>query len=121
MYCTKCGTLNNDSASTCINCGISLMQMKSLLQQPAVKIPTYLIPSILATLLCCMPLGIPAIYFAAQVNLRIAMGDIEGAKATSRNAKIWFWITLAAGLIFVTAQLVVALLSLGMISQSLSK
>lgn len=118
MYCTKCGALNDDKASSCINCGTSMQQIKSSLQQPTVKIPTYLIPSILATLLCCMPLGIPAIYFAAQVNLKIAMGDIEGAKATSRNAKIWFWITVAAGLTFVIAQLIVAFLFLGIMSES---
>src|SRR5438046_3002438 len=39
-------------------------------------IPNYLIQAILCTILCCPPFGIPAIVFAAQVNGRVARGDI---------------------------------------------
>lgn len=111
MYCTKCGSLNDDKAITCTNCGTTLKKPPSP-QQPSVKIPTYLIPAILATLLCCVPLGIPAIYFAAQVNLKIAMGDLEGAKATSNKAKIWFWVSFGVGLIVGIAYFTIVFLGL---------
>lgn len=111
MYCTKCGALNDDKAIACASCGAALKKPFSP-QQPPVRIPTYLIPAILATLFCCVPLGIPAIYFAAQVNLKIAMGDLEGAKATSKKAKIWFWVSFAVGLIVGVAYFAVVFLGL---------
>ena len=35
-------------------------------------IPNYRIPSILVTIFCCLPLGIAAIIFAAQVDGKVA-------------------------------------------------
>jgi len=64
----------------------------------AQKIPNYLAQSILVTLLCCLPLGIPAIVFAAQVNGKVAVGDVEGALNSSRKAKMWCWWALGLGL-----------------------
>jgi hypothetical protein len=62
-------------------------------------IPNYLVQSILVTLCCCMPLGIVAIIFAAQVNQKLAAGDVAGAQEASRNAKKFCLIALVAGLI----------------------
>lgn len=62
--------------------------------------PNYLVWAILSTVLCCLPLGIASIVFAAQVNSKWAMGDIAGAQASSEKAKkfaIWSaiaWIPL---------------------------
>jgi hypothetical protein len=42
--------------------------------------------------------GIPAIVYAAQVNGKLQAGDIAGAQAASKNAKMWCWISLGAGL-----------------------
>jgi hypothetical protein len=42
--------------------------------------------------LCCPPLGIASIIFAAQVNGKYASGDVAGAQASSEKAKkfaIW--------------------------------
>jgi len=62
----------------------------------AEQIPNYLIQSILVTLCCCLPLGIVAIIFAAQVNQKLAAGDVAGAREASVNARkfvmIAFWI-----------------------------
>ncbi|HPQ41635.1 MAG TPA: CD225/dispanin family protein [bacterium] len=63
-------------------------------------ISNYLVPSILVTLFCCLPLGIPAIVFAAQVNGKVQAGDIQGAQESSRKAKMFCWISFAAGLVF---------------------
>ena len=57
-------------------------------------------PAILVTLCCCVPLGIPAIYFAAQVDPRLAGGDIAGAEEASRKALMWCWISFGCGAVF---------------------
>lgn len=61
-------------------------------------IPNYLVQAILVTIFCCLPLGIPAIVFAAQVNGKLSAGDITGAQDSSRKAKMWCWITFGVGL-----------------------
>jgi hypothetical protein len=65
---------------------------------PAVYVPNYLVFAILATVLCCLPTGIAAIVYAAQVNGKLQAGDIAGAQAASKNARMWCWISLGAGL-----------------------
>lgn len=59
-------------------------------------IPNYLVQSILVTLCCCLPLGVVAIIFAAQVNSKLAAGDVAGAREASANARkfvmIGFWV-----------------------------
>ena len=63
------------------------------------QIPNYLVPAILVTLFCCVPFGIISIVYAAQVNGKVALGDIEGALRTSRSAKKWAWISFGVGLV----------------------
>ena len=62
------------------------------------KVPNYLIPAILSAL-CCFPLGIISIVFAAQVNGKVAAGDITGALDSSRKAKLFSYIFLGIGLL----------------------
>jgi hypothetical protein len=45
--------------------------------------------AILATLFCCLPLGIVSIVFAAQVDSKYTSGDLVGAQRASENAKKW--------------------------------
>jgi hypothetical protein len=61
-------------------------------------IPNYLVQSILVTLCCCMPLGIVAIVFAAQVNSKLAVGDVMGAREASAKAKLFTWIAFGLGI-----------------------
>jgi len=63
------------------------------------KVPNYLVQSILVTLCCCLPLGIVAIVYAAQVNSKFSAGDIVGAQESSSKAKMWCWISFGLGLI----------------------
>ncbi|MFL6100653.1 MAG: CD225/dispanin family protein [Actinomycetales bacterium] len=49
--------------------------------------PNYLVWAILSTVLCCLPLGVASIVFAAQVNNKWAMGDVAGAQVASRRAR----------------------------------
>ncbi|MDR0754014.1 MAG: CD225/dispanin family protein [Prevotellaceae bacterium] len=65
---------------------------------------TWLLESILTTLLCCLPFGIVGIVNAAKVESRFYAGDIEGAERYSREAKKWtlvsFWIGLGVFVIY---------------------
>jgi hypothetical protein len=65
---------------------------------PPQRVPNYLVQSILCTLCCCLPAGIAAIVYAAQVNSKQSAGDYQGALAASKNAKMWCWISFGVGL-----------------------
>ncbi|MES2439429.1 MAG: CD225/dispanin family protein [Verrucomicrobiota bacterium] len=53
------------------------------------NIPNYLWQSIVVTIFCCWPFGIPAIVYAAKVDGLKARGDIAGAMSASKSAKMW--------------------------------
>ena len=61
-------------------------------------IPNYLAQSILVTVLCCMPFGIPAIIFSSKVDGMVARGDIAGALEASKKAKTWSWVSFGCGI-----------------------
>lgn len=63
------------------------------------EIPNYLIPAIVATIFCCIPVGIVSIIFATQVNSKLAAGDTAGAMEASQKAKKFMFITIGAGLL----------------------
>jgi hypothetical protein len=63
------------------------------------EIPSYLWQSIVVTILCCWPFGIPAIVFAAKVDGLKRTGDLQGARAASDAAKMWCWISFGLGLV----------------------
>ena len=96
MYCKKCGSPNEDNAWKCVKCGEPLQAPPA--GGPAPSIPNYLVPAILVTVFCCLPGGIAAIVYAAQVNGKIAAGDIAGAQDSSKKAKMWSLISAGVGL-----------------------
>lgn len=65
---------------------------------PPAKPANNLVGSILVTLFCCLPLGIPAIVFAAQVDSKYAAGDYDGAARAAATSKTWMWWSLGIGL-----------------------
>lgn len=67
--------------------------------QPRQHVPTYLVPAIFSTICCCLPVGIVAIIFAAQVNTKLQAGDMPGALEASRKAQTWFWVAVVLGLL----------------------
>jgi hypothetical protein len=120
VNCPNCGSSNLDNASICANCGRPLNAAPAPpsppaqtsytpppprpsygAPPPAAPIPNYLIQSILVTLCCCIPLGVVAIIFAAQVNSKLAAGDIAGAREASANAKKFCWIGFIVGLVVI--------------------
>ncbi len=62
------------------------------------NVPNYLVPAILSVF-CCWPLAIVAIIFAAQVNGKVASGDIAGAMEASKKAKMFSFIAIGIGLV----------------------
>ena len=60
-------------------------------------VPNYLVLSIIS-LFCCLPLGIVAVIFAAQVNNKVAAGDTAGALNSSKKAKMFSFISIGLGL-----------------------
>ena len=62
-------------------------------------VPNYLVPAILATIFCCLPLGVVSIIFATQVNSKIAAGDTAGAVEASGKAQMFMMIAVVAGLL----------------------
>lgn len=98
MYCRHCGARNEDDAYECAQCGETLRDI-DVRRAPAQEIPNYLAPAILTTLFCCLPLGIVAIVYAAQVNGKVAAGDYQGAMDASSNAKTWTWLSFGLGLV----------------------
>jgi hypothetical protein len=69
-----------------------------------------LVWAILATLFCCLPTGIVAIVYAAQVDSKVSAGDIAGARDSARNAAIWSWVSLGLGVVFVLGYLALVVL-----------
>ena len=114
MHCPNCGNSNPDDAIYCTNCGQRLVQPPPLPRQqpPQYGVPTYSLPpgpvyehipnylvqAILVTIFCCLPAGIVSIVFAAQVNGKVARGDLTGARSDSQKAKKWAWISFGLGL-----------------------
>lgn len=60
----------------------------------------YLIWAIIATICCCIPSGIVAIFYAAKVSPTYYRGDYMGALDASSKAQLWIIISIVAGLIW---------------------
>lgn len=121
MFCPQCGASNADNAAICTQCGRTLqagaatpLPVTGTVIPPGTTVENYLVFAILTTVLCCLPAGIPAIVYAAQVNGKLLQGDLAGAQAASNNAKMWCWISLALGLGWVGV--VIVLMMLGVLS-----
>lgn len=119
MYCRKCGCRNDDNNYKCVRCDEILQQEgtptppitvpDNLIQSIPAKgqarygcpstVPNYLVQSILVTVCCCLPFGIPAIIYAAQVNGKLQAGDVNGAIDSSKKALMWIWISFGLGIV----------------------
>jgi hypothetical protein len=74
------------------------------------NIPNYLWQAIAVTVLCCLPLGIPAIVYAAKINALVASGQIDAAKEASAKAKMWCWISFGLGIVTTLASIIMNVL-----------
>ena len=111
MYCTSCGSQNDENARFCKDCGKPMAGSTPSAERfdpeppsdmpgppPTAHVPTYLVPAILVTIFCCLPFGIVSIVYAAQVNEKLGAGDVAGAMRASNNANTWMWVAFGVGL-----------------------
>lgn len=73
------------------------------------EIPNHLVKAILVTLFCCLPFGVIAIVFAAQVNTQLQAGKYDEAQKLSQQANMWGNIGLGCGLVGIALYFVVML------------
>ena len=100
MYCSKCGTQNDDNAVQCVQCGAAIQQIQPAGDPSGQQVSSHLAPAILVTIFCCLPLGIVAIVYAAKVNGKLKADDYSGALDASKKAKTWCWVAFGIGLAF---------------------
>jgi len=116
VFCRRCGTELPDAAVQCPTCGEHVVPAGAQYDQPAQpgspgsqprqpppqaaspSPPNYLVWAILSTLFCCLPFGVVAIVYAAQVEGKWFRGDYEGSLQASKNARVWCWVSFAVGL-----------------------
>ena len=112
MYCPNCGEENVDEAKFCKGCGKPMHGTPPTEVEPEPErygtseslgplpeMPNHLVWAILVTIFCCLPFGIVSIVYAAQVNGKVAAGNIDAARLASDNAKMWAWISFGVGLV----------------------
>ena len=78
---------------------------------PNTPVPNYLWQSIVVTILCCWPFGIPAIVYAAKVDGLVARGQIGDAWEASNKAKMWAWISVAGWAVFIVGYVLIIVMS----------
>lgn len=76
-----------------------------------------LVWSILATVFCCLPLGIVAIIKSAEVNSKWNSGDFAGAQASAADASKFIKWSVIAGVVIAVLYLVF-IVGLGALSAS---
>lgn len=84
--------------------------VQSIAAQPEMP-STYLVWSVLATVLCCFIPGIIAIVYSTKVSSRYFARDYEGAKKASDMAQYWIIGSIVLGLILNTIYLPLMLVS----------
>lgn len=82
------------------------------------EVQNYLIPAILSTIFCCLPLGVVSIIFATQVNSKVAAGDIAGAAEASKKAKMFMFIAVGGGLLSWLCVIILWIFGIGMAALS---
>lgn len=108
MYCPKCGAANDDNASFCSSCGAKLKfegdyqneqnNFNNSSYKPMPEVKNNLVWAILSTIFCCVPFGIVAIVYAAQVDSKLANHDYNGAVESANKSKTWCWVAFGCGL-----------------------
>lgn len=77
---------------------------------------TWLVESILVTILCCLPFGIVGIVYAIRVNSLYDQTSYEEAKRVSNNAKRWTIIGFVIGIVVFLIS-VILMFSMGLLRE----
>jgi len=120
MYCSNCGTEVQNSVLYCPKCGTNTAQSGGTAQaeygqanraSPTGGMPVrgdisqevedHLTKSILATVLCCLPLGIAAIIYSTKVKSLLQADDIDAAIVASKQANLLSNLSIGLGAVIV--------------------
>lgn len=72
----------------------------------------YLIPSILTTLLCCLPFGVVAIVCSVRANSAYEFGKFDEADRYSRQAFWWMIAGAVSGFLAIAAYILIVALAM---------
>ncbi len=106
MYCPRCGQVNGDGSTACGACQTPLDPNSFQGRAAVPEVPNYLATSILVTLCCCLPAGIPALVYAVQSNSCLETGDYVKAREKAQLAYTWSWVAFGMGLVVVVLRIV---------------
>lgn len=98
MFCAECGAEIVDKAVVCPKCGVPVAG-KGFDANGKPAVPNHMVLAILTTVFCCLIGGIIAIIYSAQVNTKLAQGDIAGAQSASKTAMGWIIANIVIGLL----------------------
>lgn len=116
MFCRNCGAQIPDGTNFCPYCGSNQTAAGPeplVRHQQGEKPSTYLVLSIIVTILCCLPFGIIGIIYASKVDSCWNAGNFDEARENSRKAKTWDLVGLVLG--FVTYLIYILLIFLGVL------
>lgn len=108
MFCEKCGSQVNQGEVFCQNCGNQIGNNNNYYQTNVLntgrtttdKNPTmYIVFAVLEIVLCCWPLGIPALIYAAGANTALKNGDIETVESKLKTSKIFLLIGIIGSIV----------------------
>lgn len=105
MYCSACGAENSDNSYRCDSCGAVLLRTVDQGGSGNVHhdpeglgpAPDRLAFSIVVTMLCCWPFGIPAIVYAAKAMSANGQRDYMQAHEMTKKASTWCWVAFGVG------------------------
>ena len=106
INCKECNAQISDAATTCPHCGLPVQNpavtdsLSAVSPNSNVCPETHLTKAILVTILCCWPIGIPAIVNAAGVSNAFISGHYDMALEKSKNAENWCRYCIIAGVVF---------------------
>ena len=83
-----------------VNAPYSVGSNYGMTQQAPMMPNTWFIPSLLITILCCMPLGLVGLAYSLKVEPRYFAGEYLMAEDAASKAKIWSIVGLCLGLLF---------------------
>ena len=99
MLCKTCGKEIADDVTFCPHCGNSTSNPADESAPETVRINTWLVPAILATVCCCMPFGVVSIVYAVGANTEVSNRNFALAQEKADKAKTWFWVSFICGFV----------------------
>lgn len=111
--CPMCAEAVQPDALICRHCGTDFRAPAPTAIQPHVgtKPDNHLVGAVVATLLCCLPLGVVAIVYAVQVDNLWRSGDYEGARRASQTARRWENAAQAIGFVVIGGYIIISVIT----------